>query len=161
MIYSKENFKLRCFRCRQKLAILQSSKPRVTDRLAVVVRKGVPESLVDTLINHNALFLRAGEQKFLCLLERSDSRFTRNGSKPDQELLERLSAFQVVEHRLDRHSCSAKDGSSAENVPTFGQDLHHVIVPRTEVWRGIARFVLSLPKSPFSLKLLHLQGRDR
>jgi hypothetical protein len=46
---------------------------RVTGRLAIVVRKGVPESLVDTLINQNAHFLRTGEQKFLCFLERSAS----------------------------------------------------------------------------------------
>src|SRR5437899_8492296 len=92
-------------------------------------------------VNQNAHFLRTREQKFLCFLERSDSRFTRNGRKPGQELLERFSAFQVVEQRLDRHSCSAKDGSSTENIPIFGYDFHHAIVPRTEVSRGIARLV--------------------
>ena len=128
-------------RCRQKLAILQSSQPRVAGRLAVVARKGVPESLIDTLINQNPHFLRTGKQKIFCFLERSDSRFTRNGRKPRQELLKRFSAFQVVEQRLDRHSCSAKDGRSTENIPILGYNFHHAIVPRTEVSRGMARFV--------------------
>src|SRR4029077_2813803 len=76
--------------------------------------------LVDTLINQNAHFLRTGEQKSPCFLERSDSRFQRNGRKPGQELLERFSAFQVVKQGLDRHSCSAKGGSknSRRRVPT-------------------------------------------
>ena len=93
-----------------------------------MARQGVPESLIDALVNENSAFLRTGEQKILCFLERSDGRLTRNGRKPHQKIFKRFSAFQVVEQRLDRHSRSAKDGSSSENIPIFGYDFHEGIV---------------------------------
>jgi hypothetical protein len=37
-----------------------------------MTRQGVPESLVDTLVDQNVAFLGPGEQKVLSFLERSD-----------------------------------------------------------------------------------------
>ena len=45
------------------------------------------------------------------------------------EILKRLSAFQVVEEGLGRHSGSTKHQSSAQHVTVFHYDVHDVIVP--------------------------------
>jgi len=65
-----------------------------------------------------------------CFFEGGDSRFTRDGGKSLQKVLECFSAFEVIEKRLDGHSRSAKDGSSAENIRIFDDDSHEGIVSR-------------------------------
>jgi hypothetical protein len=54
LIYGEKNIKLRCLRGRKKLAIFQSGQSGVTGCLAIVTRQGVPESLIDTLVDQNA-----------------------------------------------------------------------------------------------------------
>jgi hypothetical protein len=129
LIHSKENVEFGCLRRCKKLAIFQSSQSSVTGCLAIVIRQRVPESLIDTFVDQNA-HLWTSKQKVFCLFERSDGRFTRDGRKSLQKVFECFSAFQVVEQRLDRHSRSAKHGSSAKNIPIFDDDFHRMIVPR-------------------------------
>jgi hypothetical protein len=92
----------------------------------------VVKSLIDTFVDQNA-HLWTCKQKVFCFFERSDCRFTRDGRKSLQKVFECFSAFQVVEQRLDRHSRSAKHGSSAKNIPIFDDDFHRMIVPRAWV----------------------------
>jgi hypothetical protein len=54
LIYGEKNIELRCFRGRKKLAIFQSDQSGVTGCLAIVTRQGVPESLIDTLVDQDA-----------------------------------------------------------------------------------------------------------
>jgi hypothetical protein len=107
-----------CLRRRKKLTIFQSSQSGVTGCLTIVIRQRVPESLFDTFVDQNA-HLWTCEQKVFCFFERSDGRFTRDGRKSLQKVFERLSAFKVVEQRLDRHSRSAKHRSSTKNIPVL------------------------------------------
>ena len=52
--YGEKNIKLRGFRGRKKLAIPRSSQSGVTGCLAIMTGQGVPESLIDTLVDQNA-----------------------------------------------------------------------------------------------------------
>src|SRR5215471_16121475 len=92
----------------------------------------VPEALIDTFIDQNS-HLGLCEQKLFRFFEGSDRGFTRDRGKSLQEVLKRLSAFQVIEEGLDRYSGSTEHRSSAKNVPIFHYDIHDVIVPRA--WR--------------------------
>ena len=74
--------------------------------------------------------LMTREQKLLCLFERSNGRFARDGRKPLQKVFECFPAFQVVKQRLDRHSRSAKHRCSPENIAIFDDSFHSVTVPR-------------------------------
>ncbi len=65
-----------------------------------------------------------------CFFESSDSGFTRYGGKPLEKLFKCLSAFQIVEESLDRHSRSTKHRSSAKNFPVFDDDSHERIISR-------------------------------
>jgi hypothetical protein len=128
LIHGKENVEFGCLRRCKKLAIFQSSQSSVTGCLAIVIRQRVPESLIDTFVDQNA-HLWTCKQKVFCFFERSDGQFTRDGRKSLQKVFECFSAFQVVEQRLDRHSRSAKHGSSAKNIPIFDYNFHRIIVP--------------------------------
>jgi len=91
--------------------------------------KSVAETLVDAFVNENA-HLRMREQQVLRFFEGGEGGFPRDGGKPLQKCFECFSAFEVVEERLDRHSRSAKHGSSAENLRVFYDDFHRRMVPR-------------------------------
>jgi hypothetical protein len=129
LIYSKENVKIRGFRCQKKLAVFQSSHSRVARCLAIVVRKGVPESLVDAFIDQNA-HLGTREQKLLSFFERGDRQLTRDGRKSLQKIFQCFPALQAVEKRLHRHSRSTKPRSSAKNFRVFDNNSHQRIVAR-------------------------------
>ncbi len=103
--------------------------------LAIVTGQRVPESLIDTLVDQNA-HLGTCEQKVFCFFESSDGRFTRDGGKSLQKVFECFSALEVIEKRLDGHSRSAKDGSSAENIRIFDDYAHKGIVTRAIVGRA-------------------------
>ena len=62
--------------------------------------------------------------------EGSDGHVTGDGRKPLQKVFECFSAFEIVEQRLDRYACTAKDGSPSENFRIFDDDSHDVIVSR-------------------------------
>jgi hypothetical protein len=129
LIDGEENVEFGCFRNGKKVAILESREASVTSGLAIVIGQRVPESLIDTFVEQNA-HLRTCEQEVFCFFESGDGRFPRDGRKSFQEVFECLSAFQVVEERLDGHAGSAKHRSSAENVRVFDDDSHEGIVSR-------------------------------
>jgi len=65
-----------------------------------------------------------------CFFESGYGHFTRDGRKSLQKAFECFSALQVVEHRLDGHSGSAKHRSSGKNVRVFDDYSHEMIVSR-------------------------------
>jgi hypothetical protein len=132
LIHGKENVEFGCLRRCNKVAIFQSGQSSVTGCLAIALRQRVPESLIDTFVDQNA-HLWTREQEVFCFFERSNGRFTRDGRKSLQKVFERLSAFKVVEQRLDRHSRSAKHRSSTKNIPVFNDDFDPMILPRARV----------------------------
>ena len=107
----------------------QKYRRAITSGLAIMAGKSVAETLVDAFVNENA-HLRMREQQVLRFFEGGEGGFPRDGGKPLQKCFECFSAFEVVEERLDRHSRSAKHGSSAENLRVFYDDFHARIVPR-------------------------------
>ena len=111
---------------------------RVTGCLAIVTGQRVPESLIDTLVDQNA-HLGTCEQKVFCFFESSDGRFTRDGGKSLQKVFECFSALEVIDKRLDGHSRSAKDGSSAENIRIFDDYAHEGIVIHARLWGARGR----------------------
>jgi len=127
LICCEENVKPGGFRRREKLAVLQSRQARVTSRSAVVTGQIIPEPLIDTFVDQNP-HLRAGEQQFLRFFESGDRRLSCHGRKALEEVFECFAALQVVEQRLNRHTCPAKDGSPSEDVFVLNDDIHVVIV---------------------------------
>jgi hypothetical protein len=87
-----------------------SHKAKGTDRtfselsrwetLAVVSRLSVPKSLIHAFIDEDA-HLGACEEQFFRFFKGGNGSFARNGGKPLQKVFQGLSAFQVVDQRLD------------------------------------------------------------
>ena len=129
LIHGRENVEPGCFRGIKKVAILQSGESGIAGCLAIVAGQGVPESLINTLVDQNA-HLGTCEQEVFCFFESGDGGFPRDGGKSFQKVFECFSAFQVVEEGLDGHAGSAKHRSSAKNVRVFDNDSHERIVSR-------------------------------
>jgi hypothetical protein len=66
----------------------------------------------------------------LCFFKSGDGGFARHSGKPLEKLFECLSAFQIVEERLNGHAGSAKHRSSAKNIRVFADDSYGRIVAR-------------------------------
>jgi hypothetical protein len=94
-----------------------------------VSRQSVPKSLIHAFIDEDA-HLGACEQQFFRFFKGGNGSFARNRGKPFQKVFQRLSAFQLVEQRLDGHSRPAKHRGPAENVRVSDDDTHGDILTR-------------------------------
>ena len=58
---------------------------------------------------------RTGQNEIARQVQRSERLFLRHRGELVEEMVERLTAFQVVEERLNRHSRAAKDGRASRD----------------------------------------------
>src|SRR5207247_10006778 len=61
-----------------------------------------------------------GDQEVLCLLEKLDDLLSIDGWESGQKVVDRLSGFQVVEERLDRHPSAGKDRGAPHRFGAAG-----------------------------------------
>lgn len=131
MVYSEENVESSIFRRDKKVAIVQSGEPCVPRSLAIVPRQMLPQSFIDAFVDQNA-HLGAGEQKVFRFFKGGQRRLARDGGEALQKIFNGFATFQVIEESLDRHSCSAEDWSSPEDIFVLDDDVHDWIVPRMQ-----------------------------
>jgi hypothetical protein len=90
---------------------------------------GLPPGSHPGFIDEDA-HLGACEEQFFRFFKRGNGSFARNRGKPLQKVFQGLSAFQIVEQRLDGHARPAKHRSPAENVGISDYDTHGDILTR-------------------------------
>jgi hypothetical protein len=96
----------------QQFTILHTGPPRLGDGLDFVAKK-LPTRVRGT---HSSSGTRIGDLVGLRLLERSDDNFSRNGGEVVKKLIERVTAFDVVDERLHRYPRANKYRRTAQDV---------------------------------------------
>ena len=61
--------------------------------------------------------------KFFGVLQGRDGRRSRHGRELQQELVERVAAFEIIQQDTERHAGPAEDRQSAQNLGIFHDDI--------------------------------------
>lgn len=123
-IRCEQNIELRLLSSLEQVPVFESTEPGNSSLFDIHVQVGdFEDDEEDTRRGESSFNL--SDERDLGVFERTNGSLARYGREILQELIERFSAFEVIQKRLKRNASAAKHGGSAEDLRILDDDAVH------------------------------------